>query len=224
MSPKILFKFPSRSRSDKFLSVVSKVHHFIDHDNWNILATFDIDDPFSVSDEFRFKLMLDSKIIPIWGHSTGKVNAINRDLEYAEDFDILVLLSDDMFPMPGFGRQIIKSFSDGFSGLVHFPDGVVNERLCTFSVMDKKYFDLFGYIYNPIYKSVFCDNEQHELAVMLKRYKYVPVQIVKHLHPVYGMAPMDDLYRRNEDPKLYGEDHNTYQEQKRNQFFYQKFL
>lgn len=221
---KILFKFPSRSRPDKFFDIVNKVYDNMDHLDWSVMATFDLDDATVTNGIFKTRLDGYSKVKAYYGSSTGKVSAINRDLEFVGDFDIIVLLSDDMVPMPGFGEQIEKAFADGFSGLVHFPDGVVNHRLCTFSVMDKKYFDIFRYIYNPIYKSVFCDNEQHELAVMLKRYKYVPIQIVKHLHPVYGMAPMDDLYRRNENPKLYGEDHNTYQEQKRNQFFYQKFL
>jgi len=222
--PKILFKYPSRSRPDKFRQIVDLVYQHVEHDDWEIMATFDIDDPTATTRTFKSIIDGYKKVRPIWGTSTGKVSAINRDLEFAGDFDILVLLSDDMHPMKGFGPEIIKAFSDGFSGLVHFPDGVVNARLCTFTVMDKKYFDLFGWIYNPIYKSVYCDNEQHEMAVLLGRYKYIPIQIVRHLHPAYGMAPTDDLYKRNENPVLYGIDMNTYNEQKKHFFFYSKYL
>ena len=123
--------------------------------------------------------------------------------------NILVLLSDDMVLQPRFDIEILKAFEDGFSGLAHFPDGIANRRLCTFTVNDRAYYELFGYIYNPIYKSVAADNEQHEVAVKLGRYKYIPVDIVRHLHPAYGMAPIDDLYIRNENPVLYAEDLNT---------------
>lgn len=196
----------------------------MEHDDWHIQATFDVDDKSVTNQMFKERLLSYARVTSFWGTSEGKVSAINRDLCFAGDFDILCLLSDDMWPMKGFGPEIIKAYADGFSGLAHFPDGVVNDRLCTFSVMDKKYFDLFEYIYDPAFKSVFCDNVQHELAVLLGRYKYIPVQIVRHLHPVYGMATMDDLYRRNEDPILYGIDHNTYQEQKARQFDYKKYL
>lgn len=221
---RVLLKFPSRSRPDKFFQIVESVYEFIEHDNWEVLATFDLDDPTTTNPIFKDRVKSYSKIRAYWGTSEGKVSAINRDLSFAGNFDILVLLSDDMHPMKGFGPEIISAFSNGFSGLAHFPDGVVDRRLCTFSVMDKKYFDLFGWIYDPIYKSVYCDNAQHELAVLLGRYKYIPIEIVKHLHPAYGMAASDELYIRNEDPALYSEDRKTYETQKVNQFFYQKYL
>lgn len=221
---RILLKFPSRQRPDKFFQIVDMVYEFMEHDDWEILATFDVDDKSVTNSLFKERLLEYDRVRALWGTSTGKVSAINRDLCFAGEFDILCLLSDDMHPMKGFGPEIIKAYADGFSGLAHFPDGVVNDRLCTFSVMDKKYFDLFHWIYNPIYKSVYCDNEQHELAILLGRYKYIPIQIVRHLHPCYGMAQTDDLYKRNEDPILYGIDGYTYREQKAKQFNYQKYV
>jgi hypothetical protein len=181
----------------------------VSHDDYQIVVTLDIDDPEAITDEFKTKINTYPNLIPMWGISYGKISAINRDLIFFNDYDILVLLSDDMHLRPGFDTEILKAFEDGFSGLAHFPDNIANERLCTFSVMDKKYLDLFGWIYNPIYDSVAADNEQHEVAVKLGRYKYVPVDIVRHLHPAYGMAENDDLYRRNEAPVLYAKDLNT---------------
>lgn len=223
--PKILFKFPSRSRPNKFFAILDKVYELGQGHSWSVLATFDEDDRAMNNRNIWYKLrQYDDKVIVVYGISSGKINAINRDLENAGDFDIIVLLSDDMHPKIGFFEEIIKAYATGFSGLTHFPDGVVNERLCTFTVMDKKFFDMLGWLYDPAYDSVYADNALHDLAVLLGRYQYIPIQIVKHLHPCYGMAATDDLYKRNEDPKLYGKDHNTYIMQKAVQFNYKRYL
>lgn len=218
MSKRILYKYPTRSRADKFFASLDNLYRLVSHDNYHILVTLDVDDPVVTTDEFKKKILEYSNLTPMWGTSTGKVSATNRDLIFFDDWEILVLLSDDMHLQPGFDKEILKSFEDGFSGLVHFPDGVANERLCTFTVMDRIYYDMFGWIYNPIYKSVGCDNEQHEVAVKLGRYKYIPVYIVRHLHPAYGMAPIDDLYRRNEDPVLYAQDLETLRNRRADNF------
>src|SRR6202012_507362 len=165
--PKILYKYPTRSRPEKFFNSLDNFFSLVMHTDYEILVTLDIDDPTATTEEFKKRLLEYPYIKVFWGTSSGKVNAINRDMCFAGHFDILVLLSDDMQLQPGFDMEILKAFEDGFSGLAHFNDGVANERLCTFSVIDKKYFDLFSWIYNPIYKSVGCDNEQHEVAIML---------------------------------------------------------
>ena len=194
------------------------------YDDYMIICSCDNDDLTMYNEDVQKKLLDNPKyknVIIFWGLSRGKVHAINRNLgeptfkmlyeEYpaTKDWKYLVLLSDDMVLLPGFDIEIPKAFEDGFSGLVHFPDGIANEKLCTFSVMDRAYYEELGHIYNPAYDSIGCDNEQHEVAVLTKRYKYVPVIIVKHLHPAYGMAPIDDLYRRNEHPALYAKDLET---------------
>lgn len=223
-NPTILVKFPSRSRPEKLFRTLDDYRKLHTHDNFKILLTLDLDDPTATNEEFKERLLNYPEVFPIWGTSDCKVSAINRDICFFDNYDILIVLSDDMHLQPGFDAEIIKAFQDGFSGLVHFNDGIANERLCTFPVMDRAYYNLFGFIYDPIYTSVCCDNHQMELAILLGKYKYIPVKVVQHIHPAYKMAPMDDLYRRNEDPVLYQSDTLIYREQKANQFFYQKYL
>lgn len=208
--PRILYKYPTRERPLKFFESLDNFYRLVTHDDYVIVVTLDVDDPTATTDEFKKRILEYPKLQAFWGTSTGKISALNRDIVFFDNWDILVVLADDMVLKEGFDVEILKAFEDGFSGLVHFNDGIANAALCTFPVMDRAYYDLFGYVYNPVYKSVAADNEQHEMAVLLKRYKHVPgVDIVRHLHPAYGMAPMDDLYRRNEAPALYAEDLNT---------------
>lgn len=206
---RILYKYPTRERPEKFFQSLDNFYSLVSHDNYQILVTLDIDDPTVTNIDFKQRILKYDNLKCFWGTSHGKVSAINRDMCFADNFDILVLLSDDMHLQPGFDIEILKAFEDGFKGLAHFPDGIVNERLCTFSVMHSSFYEYFGWIYNPAYESIGCDNEQHEVAIILGEYKYIPIVIVRHLHPAYGMAPNDDLYRRNEDPVLYTKDLQT---------------
>lgn len=208
---KILWKFASRSRPAKLFSCLDNIQKMARHDDYEILLTLDLDDDTCTSDEFKQRLSHYVKITPIWGDSRGsKIFAINRDLDLMKDFDIIMCHSDDfVIVKEGFDLDVIGHYEQGFSGLLHYPDGRAGTRLCTYAIMDKAYFDLTGWIYNPLYKSVAADNEQHEVAVLLDRYKYVDVTAIKHLHPAYGDAPNDDLYRRNEHPSLYAKDLET---------------
>lgn len=225
----ILYKYPTRQRPHKFFEVLDNFMALKTNDDYMIICSCDNDDLTMYNEDVQKRLLDNPKyknVIIFWGLSKGKVHSINRNLgeptfkmlydEYpaTKDWKYLVLLSDDMDLQAGFDIEIPKAFEDGFSGLVHFPDGVVNERMCTFSVMDRAYYEELGYIYNPIYTSVYCDNEAHDVAVLTNRYKYIPVNIVKHLHPAYGHAPNDDLYRRNEHQQLYAIDGDIYQKRK----------
>jgi len=219
---KILYKYPSRQRPHKLFPSLDRFYSLVRHLDFQLVITLDEDDASmqTATSQESWYAYANRKSAPIvdLGFSKGKVDAINRGMEKYTDWDILVLLSDDMELLPGFDTEILKAFEDGFSGLAHFPDGHANGRLCTFPVMDRKYYDLFGYIYNPIYKSVYCDNEQHQVAVLMKRYKYIPVNIVRHMHPIWGHATFDELYFRNENRLLYHQDGEVFKARKVNNF------
>jgi hypothetical protein len=196
--PKILYKFPCKSRPEKFFAALDNLHQLSEQKSFKVLATLDVDDPTAHTQTFRDRLKQYDTVLPMWGFSKGKVSAINRDMEFSGDWDILVLISDDMKLLPGFDTEIVKAFEDGFSGLVHFPDGYANERLVTFPVMDRKYYQLDNYIYNPAYVSVFCDNEQMFVAQKRGMYKYVNKKIVIHEHAIWGHGEPDALLRHTE--------------------------
>lgn len=208
---KLLYKFASRSRPAKLFSCLDNIQKMARYDDYEILLTLDEDDETCNTDQFKLRLSYYDKVTPIWGDSMGsKIFAINRDLELVKDFDIIMCHSDDFIIVKeGFDLDVISHYEQGFSGLLHYPDGRAENRLCTYTIMDKPYFDLFGWLYNPAYTSVGADNELHEVAVLLQRYKFVPIVAIRHLHPAYGDAPNDDLYRRNEHPALYAVDLNT---------------
>lgn len=195
MSKHILYSFPSRSRPHKFEAVCRCVWELSKDDNYLIVAKIDDDEPYF--DQYRF--IADScqaNVVYVNGSSLSKVDAINKGIS-GRDFDILCCLSDDMhFLTPGFDN-IIRQHC-GPDDFVHFPDGHVNRRLCTMSIMGRQYYERDGYIYHPSYKSLWCDNEAMLVAQRRMRYKWVNQQIFEHQHPAWIGGEKDALLLHTE--------------------------
>jgi hypothetical protein len=88
-----------------------------------------------------------------FGKSENKVSAINRDLKSNDNWDILLLASDDMIPqIKGYDSVIRDNMTTHFpdtDGVLWFNDGN-RKDLNTLSILGKKYYQRFNYIYNPI--------------------------------------------------------------------------
>lgn len=223
---RILFKFATRSRPELFERGIRSIIDNCISDDYIILVSYDNDDHTMVNvRESHYKNTVLSA-----GTSLNKVHAINRDISAMPDWDILVNMSDDMlFTKKGFDEVIRNNFALDLSmemGMtyaarynldqcLHFPDGNRND-LITMSIMGVDYYNRFSYIYHPDYKSLYCDNEQTDVAMLLGKYKYVDENIVEHLHPAYGKAAMDTQYVHTES--LGGEDKITYERRKLKHF------
>lgn len=194
-SLKILFKYPSRGRKERFLQGMdSIVNHLRDKENYQILVSADLDDPEMM---YLDKQISYPNTLIVYGKSNSKVEAINRDMDFADDWDIIVVMSDDMrFSFSGFDDVIRAEFSDGnLDKLIHIPDQDAKEHLATVYIAGKTYFDRFGFVYNPEYKSLFCDNEVQDIAKTLGKYVFVNCPgLVMHLNPAYGHLPKDELF------------------------------
>lgn len=207
MSKRIAYIFASRERPEKFFRCLDNIQDMSDDNNYFVYAKLDLDDP--QIDKYKEKICEYKELVVNFGYSDGKIHAINRGLDCLPECDIVCCHSDDMvFVEWGFDEEIRKYC--GEDDYVHFPDGHANEKLCTYSIMGKKYFDRFGYIYHPDYISVYADNEQFEVAKLLGKYKYIKKNIVRHEHPIWGYGIKDDLLIRTEDPVIYKKDHETY--------------
>lgn len=222
---KLLIKIPTRSRPDQFLSILQKHIDFLESKhNISFLLTFDIDDESMNNQKMRNLLNsieADNDIPILYNYNTSlnKIDAVNRDLDYVQDWDILILSSDDMVPNKHGYDLIIKTdmeknFPD-LDGVLYYPDGFT--PLNTMPILGKKYYDRFGYIYNPNYISFFCDNEFHEVADLLNKQYYSNKVLFKHLHPCNTKeAKWDDLYEQNNSSWNY--DQQVYLERRKKMF------
>ncbi len=203
---KLLIKIPTRNRPEQFLSILLKHIDFLDSkEDVSFLLTLDSDDDSMNNLEIRNALnSIESDsgipILYLYGISLNKIHAVNRDLEDFQDWDILILSSDDMLPnKQGYDLIIkndMKKYFPNLDGGLYYPDGFT--PLNTMPIMGKRYYDRFGYIYNPNYISFFCDNEFHEVAGLLNKQYYSKEILFKHLHPCNTKdAKWDILYEQN---------------------------
>lgn len=174
----------------------------------------DSDDASMNNDEMRRFLDAQKNVKYFYGESKNKVEAINRDLEHAGNFDCLLLASDDMIPvLPGYDDIIYHDMRRHYpdrDGVLHYNDGRVGEHLNTLVCCGKKYYDRFGYIYHKDYVSIYADNHFMECSRILKKATYKDLTIIRHEWiDVVGKA--DELYMRNENAALYEKDKATFE-------------
>jgi len=202
---KILYKVTSRSRPDNLKRTLLNIQEMAVNPDYLICLTLDEDDKTVNNPEFKewinqhFFIEMHS----FYGKSRNKIDAINRDLEHFTHWDILVNVSDDqVFTVKGFDKIIEDAFM--FKGdtdlFLHFRD--VNhdpiDALCTLSIIGQDYLKRDKFIYDPRFKSFFCDNLAQDVAKARGCYKFIPDVIFDHLHASYGKSQSDALYKAND--------------------------
>jgi hypothetical protein len=199
----ILVKLPSRGRPQKLVDVLKKYIAYAEKpDRIIFLITLDSDDETA---DYNLKHRLEKlhkNVKVMIGKSGSKIKACNRDVDKFKKYDIIVLASDDMTPVEqGYDDIIRKNMREYFpdtDGVLFFNDGFRGRDLNTMCILGKKYYDRFGYIYHPSYRSFFCDNEFMIVADKLNRQIYFEQVIFKHEHydNVEGVEE-DELYKHN---------------------------
>lgn len=199
---KLLIKFPTRNRKNKFLTTLRKYQLFLSgKNNVHFLITMDENDT-EMNDPFVKDILNSySNVSYYYGDSKSKIEAVNKDIEKIQEWDIVVLASDDMIPQVKEYDDIIienmKKYYPDTDGILFFNDGFKKNELNTLCILGKKYYDRFGYIYNPGYRSVYCDNEFTEVGNLLGRQTYIDHVIIKHEHPDWGYGQRDQIHSSN---------------------------
>ena len=122
---KFLFKFPSRGRPNKFKETLQlHLMHLSNKNEYKFIFTFDEDDDTMNNDDiknFIKTLNIDFKIF--YGENKNKIEAINANLS-DEDYDVLILIADDMIPQVMEYDEIIKNIietsENGTDTIIHF--------------------------------------------------------------------------------------------------------
>jgi len=182
-----------------------------------VAVSCDVDDPtMANTDELKALLAPCAWSRIFYSPNRSKIEACNANMSEIDwDWDIVVLVSDDMVPqVRGYDDVIRTQMTSRFpdrNGLLWFNDGCQGSNLNTLCIYGRAFYDQRGVIYDPAYKSLFCDTEltDHCRTTLASRCAYSPSCIIRHEHPGTGYAQyMDALYDRNQ--KYWNEDMYTY--------------
>lgn len=213
----LLIKIATRGRYDRFFEALDQYYQNLSHKvSYHFVISCDIDDPVMNSEKAIDKLKSYPNLSFYFENNLSKIEACNKNIDLHLDFDVLLLGSDDMIPvMKGYDEIIISSMNAYFpdtDGVLHFNDGVRGYDLNTLSIMGKKYYDRFGYIYYPEYRSFYCDDEFMQLSRFLNKAVYIDSVIIEHRHFSVGKSEIDELYIKND--KHWNHDKNLYDQRR----------
>jgi hypothetical protein len=218
----LLIKFPTRARPDLFFSTLDLYYEkaFFD-DKIQFLVSIDSDDLTMNNEYIKSRLKDYKNLIYVCGESKSKIDAVNRDMEKAEAYDIILLASDDMLPeIEGYDEVIrdnMQKYYPNTDGILFFNDGYRGKVLNTLCILGRKYYERFGYIYYPGYKSLFADNEFMDVGYLLNKQTYIDDVIIKHEHPENGFPMIRDQIHELND-KNYEFDKQLFISRKKNRF------
>ncbi len=206
-----LIKYASRERPELFAQTFAK---------WNtgrvrFVVTLDSDDA-NLPEYQAFLAGRDNVRLDIGEHH-GKIDAINSGVA-GETFDIVIAAADDMIPQrPDYDliiEELFHQFAPDLDGAVYFPDGRRPDQLNTSAIFGRKYYQRFGFLYNPVYRSLFADNELTEVSRKLGKEIRYPDVLIKH--EWVAVTGRDELHLRNES--FFLPDMMIYRQRKANGF------
>lgn len=202
---KILVKYASRGRCKRFFDGLDNIFELAEFpDRLLVLISLDKDDPEMNNDEVKERLATYKNIHVCWGLSKNKIHATNRDLDKIpdgfKDWHILANFSDDQrWTMPKWDTYIRVDFnnvSPDFSHYMAYIDPDTQGALSTLLIAGRKFYDLFGFIYDEIFLSLFADNLVEDCAKHLGKYHYTGQEIYRHHNSAYNYPefPKDQMF------------------------------
>lgn len=123
------------------------------------------------------------------------IDAINNAAKICRG-SILIVVSDD-FDCPKYWDALLRESLNGKSDFIVKTQDGIQKTLITLPIMDRVYYERFGYVYHPDYKHMFCDQEMTAVGHLLG--KVITLDLTfPHNHYTIGKSPKDDINRRND--------------------------
>jgi glycosyltransferase involved in cell wall biosynthesis len=177
---------PSRGRAhlahktyQKWMSSHSSQH------TYEYILSIDSDDP--QFDSYSRLFAQQQIIINIAPSST--VIAINSAAKTSTG-KVIIVISDDFEALPDWDLKIAEATAGKTDWILKTQDGTQGWMI-TLPIMDRAYYNRFGYVYNPIYRHMFADTEMTCVADLTGK-KIVSDLQFKHNHYSVGGIQKDE--------------------------------
>jgi glycosyltransferase involved in cell wall biosynthesis len=147
----------------------------------------------------------------LYDHFAGKflvnrnrcaVDAINKAAEVATG-DILLVLSDDFKCPEQWGKKLIEATEGKEDWIAKTPDGI-QDWMITMPIMDRKFYNRFGYVYFPEYLHMFCDTDLSCVADLTACRINLDIKF-DHNHYSIGKSEKDEVSKKADKTWAQGE-------------------
>lgn len=191
---------PSRGRSAEAYNTYRKWTECADNsDNFEYILSLDND----ACEEYYKRFFYDDHLISIClRDNKSAIEAVNNAAEIAFG-NIIIVISDDFDCQSSWDTKLINNIRGRTDFCAKTVDGI-QPTLITLPLMDRIYYERYGYIYNPNYLHMFSDQEMTAVAIMTGKYIKIPM-LFEHLHYTTGKSAYDDINRKNDATWAQGE-------------------
>jgi hypothetical protein len=184
------------------ISIIHPTRHRVEQaiktrSNWLSRADGEVEYLFSTDSDDTFPLG------SVVGDNKTAIEAINRAAKLATG-DLLIVVSDDFSEPPENWDTLLLMELEGQSDFVVKTRDGIQPVLVTLPIMDRVYYEQFGYIYHPEYKHMYSDTEMTTVALMLGRVITSDL-LFEHRHYSTGKTPMDAINKKNDATYKQGE-------------------
>lgn len=124
-------------------------------------------------------------------------------------FRVFGSIGDDHLPQTRWEGPVLDAFDEG-AHVVYGDDGVHGERIPTAFFMSSAAVRARGHMIPPTFEHLFADNQALDLGRAADCVRYLPEVKITHLHPIVGLAPDDETYRRGTGPEVWARDEAAY--------------
>lgn len=190
---KISIIHPSRGRQEMALSTAKKwVGNSYNPNDIEYLLSVDYDDSSVVDYIHNFSY---TGVKFVTGHNSSAIEAINKAAGVSSG-DLIVVVSDDFDCPEGWDTLLIEALQGKSDFIVKTIDGI-QKTLITLPIMDRAYYNRFGYVYHPSYQHMHSDEEMTMVGFMLGKTITLPIEF-KHNHYSIGAMQKDAINKKND--------------------------
>ena len=190
---------PSRQRPEMALQTKNHwMHNAIHKSSIEYVLSIDNSDPSLHDYNWMFRHNYDVRIE--YNNNFSAIDAINVVAPQIVG-NIIIVVSDDFECFEGWDEYLLTHLEGDEDYLVKTSDGYLNnDWLITLPIMDRKYYNRFGYVYHPEYKHMWSDTEMTTVGNMLG--KIVDLQnsnaVFKHKHYTINGMEKDAVNEKND--------------------------
>lgn len=140
-----------------------------------------------------YELFTDSGVRIIVSQNRSAIDAINN-ASYIADGDIFIQIAEDFDCPDAWGKKIIDAVGDKKDWIMKTNDGI-QDWIITLPIMDREYYNRFGYIYFTEFLHMFCDTQLTCVADMTARKIEADITFT-HNHYSTGRSEKDAISQK----------------------------